>query len=136
MKIFLDGKIFSLQKVGGISRLSFELIKSLSKKKDVQQIFFHGLYVDNYPFKKQWFKKYYGFKMPILLKGRVINLLNNLGIELSYKLNACKNSCGHHGLCLDGICRCEVGWQGEDCSDEICPLGLNGVVCSGFGQCD
>lgn len=95
MKIFFDGNIFSSQKSGGISRLNFELIKALSKKKDVEQIFYRGFHVDNYPFKKEWFSKYYGFSRPDFLNGRIFNFLNNMGVNYFYNVNADKDLIYH-----------------------------------------
>ncbi len=95
MKIFFDGSIFSRQKIGGISRLGFELIKELSKKKDIEQIFYRGFYVDNYPFKKEWFSKYYGIKRQDFLKGRIFNFLDNVGANYFYNANADKNLIYH-----------------------------------------
>ena len=95
MKIFFDGGIFSRQKIGGISRLGFELIKELGKKKDVEQIFYRGLYVDNYSFRKEWFSKYYGFKRPDFLKGRILNFLDTIGVNYFYNLHADKNVIYH-----------------------------------------
>lgn len=91
MKIFFDGNIFSKQKVGGISRLNFELLKALSRKGDIEQIFYHGLYIDNYPFKKEWFSKYYGLKKPDFFKGKIGNFLDNIGLNYFYNINADKN---------------------------------------------
>lgn len=84
-----------MQKVGGISRLNFELIKALSKKNDVEQIFYHGLHRDNYPFEKEWFSKYYGVKLPDFLRGRIFNLLDNIGSEYFYNINARDNVIYH-----------------------------------------
>ncbi len=88
MKIFFDGKIFSSQKAGGISRLNFELIKNLSQKKEVDAIFYHGLHVDNYPFKKEWFKKEYGFKKQLFAGWRLMNFLDNLWMNAVYQWHA------------------------------------------------
>ena len=95
MKIFFDGNIFSKQKIGGISRLNFELIKALSDKKDVEQIFYRGLYIDDYTFKKEWFKKYFGIKKPNFLGGKILNLLNNAGLDYFYTANAKKDMIYH-----------------------------------------
>ncbi|MBI1866273.1 MAG: glycosyltransferase family 4 protein [Candidatus Staskawiczbacteria bacterium] len=95
MKIFFDGGIFGRQKIGGISRLGFELIKELGKNKEVEQILYRGFYVDSYPFKKRWFSKYYGIKRPDFLKGRIFNLLDTIGMELAYKLNMAKDLTFH-----------------------------------------
>ncbi len=85
MKVFFDGNIFSKQKIGGISRLNFELLKSLSLKKDVDKIFYHGFYIDNYQFKKEWFKKKYGIKKRFFSQYRFVNLLDNLWMNLVYR---------------------------------------------------
>ncbi len=95
MKVFFDGGIFNQQKVGGISRLGFELIKGLEKNKDIERIFYHGFYVDHYLFKKEWFSKYYGFKRPDFLKGRIFNFLDNVGVNYFYNINADKNLIYH-----------------------------------------
>ncbi len=88
MKIFFDGGIFSQQKIGGISRIGFELMKALSKNKGIEQIFYRGFHIDNYPFKKEWFSKYYGVRRPNFLKSRIFNLLDAIGMESAYGLNA------------------------------------------------
>lgn len=37
--------------------------------------------------------------------------------KLSFNLNlACKNNCFGRGVCVDGTCRCNVNYKGEDCS--------------------
>jgi len=64
MKVFFDGKIFSSQSHGGISRTIFELIHSFNRIEGIEQIFYRGLYVDHYPFEREWFKRYYGFRKP------------------------------------------------------------------------
>jgi glycosyltransferase involved in cell wall biosynthesis len=88
MKVFFDGKIFTFQKQGGISRLAFELIKSLNRKEDVEKIFYRGLYIDDYTFKKEWFFKYYGIKRPDFFSHRSYKLLDNIGMEFAYEKNA------------------------------------------------
>ena len=95
MKIFFDGSIFGQQKIGGISRLAFELMKELDKNKDIEQIFCRGFYIDNYPFKKEWFSKYYGIKKPDFLKGRISNFLDNVGVNYFYNINAGKDLIYH-----------------------------------------
>lgn len=88
MKIFFDGNIFASQKQGGISRVGFELMKNLNQFKDVEKIFYRGLHIDTYPFQKEWFKKYYGVRKPDNFNHRAFNLLDNIGMELAYRLNA------------------------------------------------
>ncbi len=88
MKIFFDAKILSLQPRGGISRLVFELTKSFSEIKELEKIFYRGLYIDQYPFKKEWFKKYYGIRVPAFFDSRFVSFLDNMGAEMAYKFNA------------------------------------------------
>ncbi|OGZ62672.1 MAG: hypothetical protein A2639_00700 [Candidatus Staskawiczbacteria bacterium RIFCSPHIGHO2_01_FULL_34_27] len=95
MKVFFDGGIFGRQKIGGISRLNFELIKALSKKKDIEQIFYRGFYVDSYPFKNEWFGKYYGIRKPDFLKSRISNFLDTIGVNYFYNFHADKNVIYH-----------------------------------------
>jgi hypothetical protein len=48
----------------------------------------------------------------------------------------CPNSCSGHGRCEDGLCHCNLGHYGRDCSQIVeCPRGTNGLQCSGFGSC-
>ena len=95
MEIFFDGSIFASQKQGGISRVGFELIKNLNQFEDVKKIFYRGLYVDQYPFQKEWFAKYYGLQKPDAFNHRVFNLLDAMGMELAYGLNASPNMIFH-----------------------------------------
>ena len=88
MKVFFDSKISSLQAHGGISRLAFELIKSLDRFTDLEKLFYRGLYIDQYPYEKKWFAKYYRLKKPDFLNGRFINFLDNAGLEPAYNRNA------------------------------------------------
>lgn len=95
MKIFFDGGIFGQQKIGGISRLGFELIKSLNRFRDVEKIFYRGMYIDRYPFEKDWTKKYYGIKKPYFCNCRFMNFLDNIGMEAAYRLNATQDLIFH-----------------------------------------
>ena len=88
MKVFFDGNIFTSQKQGGISRVGFELMKNLNAFKDVEKIFYRGLYIDNYPFQSDWFKHYYGLRKPDTFNYRALNLLDVMGMELAYWANA------------------------------------------------
>lgn len=88
MNIFFDSKISSIQQRGGISRMVFELMRSLDNKKDVKKIFYRGLYVDRYDYQKEWFKKYYALKAPGFLGGRALNFLDDMGSKVVYGLNA------------------------------------------------
>ena len=42
----------------------------------------------------------------------------------------CPNDCSGRGVCVQGECACELGWDGDDCGDAVCPNG-----CSGRGKC-
>src|SRR3989344_7204424 len=88
MKVFFDGNIFTSQKQGGISRVGFELMKNLNAFKDVEKIFYRGLYIDNYSFQSNLFKHYYGLRKPDAFNYRALNLLDVMGMELAYRANA------------------------------------------------
>ncbi len=95
MKIFFDGGIFGRQKIGGISRVGFELIRGLTGKKDVEQMLYRGLYIDHYSIKKEWFKAYYGARRPDFFKGRIINFFDNIGLDSLYAKHAAKDVIYH-----------------------------------------
>ncbi|KAL6493129.1 hypothetical protein OROGR_032888 [Orobanche gracilis] len=42
----------------------------------------------------------------------------------------CLNSCHFNGDCIDGTCRCFLGFAGQDCSQRSCPNN-----CGGHGEC-
>lgn len=87
MKVFFDGKIFSLQSYGGISRLFFELMRSFGQDQRVAQVLYRGVYIDRYPFSRKWFKRYYGLRRAIARGYRFIEPFDNMGMELTYSLN-------------------------------------------------
>jgi len=97
MKVFFDSKISAIQSRGGISRIAFELIHSLSKKKDLEMSFYRGLYQDKYPYKKEWFKKYYALKPSTFFNSRLVNFLDSLGSAGVYRLHA-KDKPIYHSL--------------------------------------
>jgi len=35
-------------------------------------------------------------------------------------LQTCPNACNGNGLCMNGLCMCNVGFRGVDCSDKVC----------------
>ncbi|KAL3022789.1 hypothetical protein AAZX31_04G033700 [Glycine max] len=49
----------------------------------------------------------------------------------------CPNSCNSNGDCVDGKCRCFLGFHGNDCSRRSCPSKCNGNgVCLSNGICE
>lgn len=88
VKVFFDGRIFTLQQQGGVSRLFFELMRSFGQAQEVEQILYRGAYVDRYPFRKEWFKRYYGLRMPLVGRFLPIGPLDDIGMELAYGVNA------------------------------------------------
>merc|ERR1711998_371854 len=52
--------------------------------------------------------------------------------------SGCHNNCSGHGVCVDGICKCALGYTGDDCSDSNsespCPSTALGT-CNGHGEC-
>lgn len=95
MKVFFDGKIFTLQQHGGISRLFFELMRSFGEAQQVEQILFRGAYIDRYPFKKEWFKRYYGLRRPVVRGLLLIKPLDDIGMELAYSVNSASDLIYH-----------------------------------------
>ncbi|CAA7041694.1 unnamed protein product [Microthlaspi erraticum] len=45
-------------------------------------------------------------------------------------LGQCPNSCNLNGDCVDGKCRCLLGYHGHDCRNRSCPNN-----CNGHGRC-
>lgn len=45
-------------------------------------------------------------------------------------LGQCPNSCNFNGDCVDGKCRCLLGYHGHDCRNRSCPNN-----CNGHGKC-
>ncbi|KAK5574983.1 hypothetical protein RB653_010238 [Dictyostelium firmibasis] len=55
----------------------------------------------------------------------------------------CPEDCNNNGLCISktGICQCNNGFQGTNCSSVVdpgvpCPTSNSSLVCSGFGTCN
>ena len=41
------------------------------------------------------------------------------------KTNPCDGvDCGSHGDCVDGVCECDDGWQGEFCDEQDLCFGV------------
>lgn len=89
MKVFFDGKILTSQMPGGINREVSELLLAFNKNKDIEKIYYRGLFWGQSPLEKKWFKSYYRLKVPVFLNQRVFNFLDNLGAEIFYKKNIC-----------------------------------------------
>nr|XP_018668975.1 tenascin-R-like [Ciona intestinalis] len=45
--------------------------------------------------------------------------------------DSCPRRCSGNGKCISGLCQCDRGYQGDDCSESIC---VN--ACSGHGACN
>ena len=43
----------------------------------------------------------------------------------------CLADCHGNGACVDGVCRCEASWRGDDCGTSVCP-----ALCHGQGRCE
>ncbi|KAL4180479.1 hypothetical protein AMTRI_Chr13g92280 [Amborella trichopoda] len=49
----------------------------------------------------------------------------------------CPGSCRYNGDCIDGKCRCFLGFHGHDCSQRTCPGDCNGHgKCNSNGVCE
>lgn len=56
---------------------------------------------------------------------------NLLGFNASYHFSLCPGGCHSHGQCQPlGMCACEPGWVGPDCSLQECP-----AYCGSHGTC-
>ena len=43
----------------------------------------------------------------------------------------CPADCHGNGVCINGVCRCDASWRGDDCGTSACP-----ALCHGRGRCD
>lgn len=50
-------------------------------------------------------------------------------VALYTQLRGCANDCSGNGLCMDGLCTCNVGFVGPDCSQVVCDPGQIGPDC-------
>jgi hypothetical protein len=50
-------------------------------------------------------------------------------------VDRCVNDCNDRGVCRDGVCMCNTGWTGDDCSSEGEGENTAPPDCSAFGSC-
>lgn len=58
-------------------------------------------------------------------------------VDCSVKL-FCPNQCSGNGACIDGDCHCKMGFCGDACDEDLCPVdNTNGQICGGpvKGRC-
>lgn len=56
--------------------------------------------------------------------------MNFILINYRYLLVVCSLDCGPHGVCAEGVCRCDDGWTGARCDQRPCDSR-----CHDHGQC-
>lgn len=86
MKVFFDSKISLYQPRGGISRLAFELLRSLDRYQDIQKLFYRGFYIDQYPYQKEWFLHYWRCKAPLAVSRPLAAKIDGLASRAAYRL--------------------------------------------------
>lgn len=75
-------------------------------------------------------------QVPVLCPQMLLHLFsdanyNLLGFNASFRFSLCPGGCGSHGQCrAPGVCACEPGWGGPDCSLQECP-----AYCGSHGTC-
>jgi glycosyltransferase involved in cell wall biosynthesis len=70
-------------------------MRSFGQSQQVEQILFRGVYVDHHPFRKEWFKRYYGLRSPVARGIFLIKPLDDMGMELAYSVNAASDLIYH-----------------------------------------
>lgn len=58
------------------------------------------------------------------------------GFRATYRSSNCTNKCSGNGTCYDGVCHCDIGYGGSDCSQNACTHDCwNNGQCSTLNQC-
>lgn len=52
-------------------------------------------------------------------------------VDMTHLVDVCARDCSGRGICVDGNCKCEIGFSGEYCQVELCPLD-----CGEHGECN
>lgn len=55
------------------------------------------------------------------------------GFKIHYKVDGCPSNCSDRGDCNSGVCNCDSGYSGTDCSFEICPAKCKQGTCKEDG---
>ena len=43
-------------------------------------------------------------------------------------LEGCSSNCNYNGMCIDGVCKCFEGWDGDECDRYTCKCANKGKV--------
>uniref|UniRef100_A0A1I7U3F3 Teneurin-1 n=1 Tax=Caenorhabditis tropicalis TaxID=1561998 RepID=A0A1I7U3F3_9PELO len=68
-------------------------------------------------------------------ENRDLQKSTDLPIQSSSSDQQTKISCSGHGLLVDDICQCEVGWSTVDCSQKLCQCVNGDCLVDGLCQC-
>ena len=50
------------------------------------------------------------------------------GRDLRADSKGCPSDCSGHGNCMKGVCSCDAGFAGKDCSVEFCRNNCNEIL--------
>lgn len=64
-----------------------------------------------------------------LVRNCIIYIILYVGLYLLFVV-VCSLDCGPHGVCAEGVCRCDEGWTGARCDQRPCDQR-----CQDHGQC-